>query len=114
MGRIDPTNSYQWANLMIHPSETEGMSNSILEGISWGLPVLAFEIGGNSELVTSGWNGMLLSAKSPKALAETMDGLLPEQLETMGNNSFIRSKNYNWENLSKKHLDLYSKLLNNR
>ena len=111
LGRIDPTESYQWANLMIHPSETEGMSNSILEGMSWGLPGIAFDVGGNSELVKSHFNGLLVREKSPNALANAIEGLSREQLENMGKNSFKKSQNYSWKNLGKKHFELYSKCL---
>lgn len=52
--------SLRIADFAIHPSETEGLSNAILEELSAGLPVVAFEIGGNHELVTSGANGFLI------------------------------------------------------
>ena len=48
------------ADFAIHPSETEGLSNAILEELSAGLPVVAFNVGGNPELIVSGVNGYLV------------------------------------------------------
>ncbi len=49
----------QAADLFVFPSRREGMSNSLLEAMSVGLPVLASSIGGNVDLVEHQRNGWL-------------------------------------------------------
>lgn len=47
----------------------EGISNTILEAMATGLPVVATRVGGNPELVVDGETGFLVEPRSPAALA---------------------------------------------
>ena len=51
------------------PSLGEGISNTILEAMATGLPVIATDVGGNAELVQPGETGALVPAADPEALA---------------------------------------------
>ena len=46
-------------DLFVLPSEAEGISNTILEAMASGLPIVATEVGGNSELVKKGKTGIV-------------------------------------------------------
>lgn len=54
------------ANILNHfeffvlPSESEGLSNAIMEAVSCGLPVIAYDVGGNSEIVHHQKGGVLV------------------------------------------------------
>jgi sugar transferase (PEP-CTERM/EpsH1 system associated) len=54
------------------PSLAEGISNTILEAMASGLPVIATAVGGNAELVEEGRTGHLVPAADPEALAHRM------------------------------------------
>jgi glycosyltransferase involved in cell wall biosynthesis len=58
-------------------SESEGMSNAILEAQSCGLPVVATRVGGNPELVDADC-GVLVEPNDPAALAQALLELLPD------------------------------------
>lgn len=51
------------------PSLNEGISNTILEAMACGVPVVASEVGGNPELVSNGLNGFLYPCEDLDALA---------------------------------------------
>ena len=61
------------AQFAIHPSETEGFSNAILEEMSYGLPVIAFAVEGNLEVIRNNVNGLLVEPGNVRGLAEAID-----------------------------------------
>lgn len=54
------------------PSLAEGISNTILEAMASGLPVIATRVGGNPELVSEGRTGALVPAGDPAAMAQAI------------------------------------------
>jgi sugar transferase (PEP-CTERM/EpsH1 system associated) len=54
------------------PSLAEGVSNTILEAMASGLPVIATRVGGNAELIESGMTGTLVPAQSSEPLASAI------------------------------------------
>ncbi|MDP2171343.1 MAG: TIGR03088 family PEP-CTERM/XrtA system glycosyltransferase [Rhodocyclaceae bacterium] len=54
------------------PSLGEGISNTILEAMASGLPVIATQVGGNPELVIEGQTGTLVPTSDPEALARAL------------------------------------------
>lgn len=60
------------------PSLAEGVSNTILEAMASGLPVLATDVGGNAELVQAGLTGELVPSEDVDSLAAAMLRLFAE------------------------------------
>jgi L-malate glycosyltransferase len=58
-------------------SDREGLSNAILEYMAFGLPVVATEVGGNSELV-SAQNGIRVPANDVESLAHALSTLIAD------------------------------------
>ena len=73
-------------DIFVLPSLAEGISNTILEAMSCGLPVIATDVGGNSELVTNNKSGLLVTSADSSALANTLYQLVtdPKLCESFG------------------------------
>ncbi|MGE5653067.1 MAG: glycosyltransferase family 4 protein, partial [Bacillota bacterium] len=61
---------------ILSTSLSEGLQNSLLEGMASGLPVVSAAIGGNLELIEHGKNGLLYPSGNPIAGAEQVIKLL--------------------------------------
>lgn len=70
--RNDVPDMLRTMDLFVLPSINEGISNTILEAMASGLPVIATAVGGNPELVVDGETGALVPAASPDALADAL------------------------------------------
>lgn len=73
-------------DLFVLPSLAEGISNTLLEAMSCGLPVIATAVGGNPELVVDGVTGTLIPPADSPALADALALYLrnPALLESHG------------------------------
>ncbi|PYO81222.1 MAG: hypothetical protein DMD65_13160 [Gemmatimonadetes bacterium] len=69
---------YHLATAAALPSRIEGLSQSLLEAMALGLPVVASDAGGNPHLVTSGETGLLVPPLDPAAWARALDRVLSD------------------------------------
>ena len=76
-------------DLFLLTSSSEGMSNTLLEAMSCGKPVVAANVGNNSELVQRGLNGFLVDSRSADAFVRRLSPLIgdPAQVIAMGKRS---------------------------
>lgn len=59
-------------DIFVLPSLGEGISNTILEAMATGLPVVATQVGGNPELVQENVTGRLVPADAPQVMAQAL------------------------------------------
>jgi len=70
--RNDIPRLMQAMDVFVLPSLGEGISNTILEAMASGLPVIATRVGGNTELILEGETGCLVPPRDPAALAHAI------------------------------------------
>lgn len=70
--RADVPEILRALDLFVLSSRNEGVSNTILEAMATGLPVVATRVGGNPELVKDGQTGTLVPTGDPVALAQAL------------------------------------------
>jgi glycosyltransferase involved in cell wall biosynthesis len=93
----------------------EGLSNSIMEYMLYGKPVIATNLGGNNELVREGVTGYLIDELDYQQLALKILYLLnrPVEREYMGRKGReIMLTKFTVENMVCKYRDLYNKVIN--
>jgi glycosyltransferase involved in cell wall biosynthesis len=66
------------AHVVVHPSYREGLSNSILEAMGEGVPVIASRVGGSPELVRDGETGLLVPPGCPTSITRALQKLLAD------------------------------------
>ncbi|MGD9826346.1 MAG: glycosyltransferase [Desulfobacter sp.] len=71
--RFDTARLMQGFDLFVLPSFNEGISNTILEAMATGLPVVASNVGGNPELVCDEENGRLIDPEEPGQIADIIE-----------------------------------------
>ena len=82
-------------DLFINTSSTEGIPVSIMEAQSFGIPVIATDVGGVKEVVKDGTGSLLPVDFNPSALAKLIQyyaDLSEDEQEIISKNAFI-----NWE-----------------
>lgn len=70
-------------DLFVLPSLAEGISNTILEAMATGLPVVATRVGGNVEVVEDRRTGTLVPPADPVAMAEAIGRYLADPDEAL-------------------------------
>ena len=105
---------YRAADMYVIPSITEGLSNSMIEALASGLPVISTRVSGSSILLESPTAGLVVDVGNVESLAGAMESLLrDESMRTrLGANARLTFEaRFSLETLSKKMILLYRGLL---
>ena len=82
----------QGMDVFVLPSKAEGISNTLLEAMASGLPVIATEVGGNGELVLAERTGLLVPPEDPAAMAEAMRALFHDPARRLSQRRAARER----------------------
>ena len=70
---------YSEAAFLVCSSKAEGLSMTILEAMSLGLPCVSFMCGGPTEMITDCYDGFLVQKENVKALSEAMERMMTDE-----------------------------------
>lgn len=103
--------SYQYADIFVLTSLSEGMPSVILEAMGCGLPIIASDVGGNNEIVHEGENGYLIPGDDVDLLAQRILALVndTELRKKMGHKSREMALAYDWRNIMERYNELIEK-----
>lgn len=115
------------ADLFVLPSRTEGLSNALLEAMSYGLPCIATNVGGSSELIGEGEqrkinmgefiigrNGLLVNPDDVEGLSAAILHLVQNESERQNMGTRARlyiQENYSIDLIADKYIELYQRVI---
>ena len=101
-------------DIFVLPSLGEGISNTILEAMASGLPVIATEVGGNPELVGNDRTGKLVPPGDPVRLAQSLLCYIHDEKLLQAHGQAARAKinaGFSMDAMVKSYLDVYDRVL---
>lgn len=105
------------SDVYVLPSSTEGLSNSLLEAMACGLPVIATNVGGAQDLIVNGTRGLLISPDSSIEIYDALLRMLKDQSLRSRCGKGAREyvvRNYSLPKMATRMRDLYDALLERR
>jgi len=115
--RHDIPNVLQSMDISVQISSSESLSNVILESMAAGVPVVAYNVGGNPELIRDGETGHLVSLNDEHELLRTLQRLLADsELRSKFGRSakqFARA-NFQMSSVCRRFEQLYANLLSEK
>lgn len=102
-------------DVFVLPSLGEGISNTVLEAMASGLPVIATNVGGNPELVEHGGNGLLLPVADVDAFAKAIADVCLDANKRAAMGARSRSRvtaHFTWESTVGSYAAVYDQLCN--
>ena len=104
----------QAMDCFVLPSQAEGISNTLLEAMSCGLPVIATSVGGNSELVADNETGSLVPPSDPVAMASAMQRMAVDTAQRRAMSVAARArieKTFSLDAMVTNYMAVYDKML---
>lgn len=101
-------------SIFVHPSIEDIFSLSLAEASASGIPVVAFDIEENSEIITDMVTGKLVKEKNSESLRETLDYILnnPKLINQFSENGrILTSKKYDWKQTASMLEKFYTQLI---
>lgn len=102
----------QQADIFVLPSLNEGMSNSLLEALACGLPIIATDVGGTKELVKENINGFVIEKESVEQIRNAIQKYLqnPNLLAEFGEESRLQAEKMSIKQIATQYVQLFKSL----
>ena len=110
----DISDAYSAADIFVLPSLEDNLPNTVLESMSCGTPVVAFDVGGIPDMVTNGVNGLLIKAFDSQHMGEAIVSLVLDSHKRVAMGKAGREAavmDYALNVQAQNYLDLYEDLL---
>jgi sugar transferase (PEP-CTERM/EpsH1 system associated) len=113
--RTDIPELMRGLDVFVLPSLAEGISNTILEAMATGLPIVATRVGGNPELVEEGHTALLVPADDPQAMAAAIAAYADDAGKRAQHGAAARvaaEARFSLEAMVRAYMGLYDRVLN--
>lgn len=105
---------YSLADVFVLPSTEDNLPNTVMESLSCGTPVVAFNVGGIPEMIDHGKNGYLAEFKSATDLAKGIfEMLYADDHNALSQNARNKVLNdFNNQTVAEQYMEVYRSVLN--
>jgi len=117
LGQLPPEDVAVWlraADVFLHPNVgPEAFGMAVVEAMAAGLSVVASAIGGPTEIITQGVDGLLVPPGNAAALAKTLIELLEDapRRKALGSAALVRAKDYDADRFPARFVDALAQLV---
>lgn len=101
---------YKAGDIYVFPTFHESFAATTLEAAASGLPIVATKINGTEELIKEGYNGYFVK-QNPDEIASRVNKIIEKGAASMGRNSRMQAKKFNWDTTARKITKLYEGIL---
>ena len=103
---------YALMDLFVFPSRFEALGSSLLEAMSFGVPVVATTVGGIPEIVRDGVEGLLVGRDDVQAIADRIQRLAQDGAlrRSLGASAQARTQAYSAQRMMLQYLELYRRI----
>jgi D-inositol-3-phosphate glycosyltransferase len=100
---------YSAADVVVMPSHYESFGMVALEAMACGTPVVASQVGGLAYLIQDGVTGYHVRDQEPEELAARLTMIMDDESihKTMSQNSANHAKDYSWQEIAKRVVNVY-------
>jgi sugar transferase (PEP-CTERM/EpsH1 system associated) len=115
--RTDIPKLMRGLDVFVLPSLAEGISNTILEAMATGLPIVATRVGGNPELVEEGRTALLVPADDPEAMAAAIASYADDAGKRAQHGALARARaeaRFSLDAMVRAYTGVYDRVLNKR
>jgi glycosyltransferase involved in cell wall biosynthesis len=107
--RTDIQNILSSIDIFVLPSLSEGTSLALLEAMSYGLPIVATNVGNNGKLVKNEKNGFLIAPQSPGEISRSISRIIENamfEIFRIENKQLVR-ESYSLDKMMQNYLELF-------
>lgn len=105
---------YDTHGIFLFPSFFEGFGKAFLEAMSRGLCVVASDVGGMHDVITSGMDGVLVAPGDATAVADSVLGIIrdPARAGAMSAAAAVTARRYTWDRVARDLTAFYESRVN--
>ena len=110
----DLVKEYQKSNIFVLPSLNDNLPSVLLEAMACKVPIIATNVGGISYLIKNNINGVLISPRNSKSIANSIEKLLKNRKlsKRLSDHGYEEIKNfYSWDKQAEKTKDIFEKVI---
>ena len=101
------------SDALLQPSRKEGLSTTLLEAMGCRVPIIATNVGGNTELIDDMKNGILIESENAKQIVDSIKKILNNDnlKKELTEDAYRKIVNeYDWNKVVKDYISLYQNL----